>query len=227
MTQDHIPGWGTDGFFFTEAARGGPLTWKIGDVGFDGDVLGPVRHAHDGAAEYFYIAAGSVLAEVAGHEIQLKEGDLACIPEDAPHNVLGPTSDVEVKIFCVVAPNFADHKWRIDEFKPGSEYLLAQVGRPFVDTELPGSGALSAVALELTAGDHPNDVTLRGCECIYFVVDGALDLTLANGLRGTLEPGSFQHVRDGMRHVVGAASKHCRVLRFDCAFESWSTAIRG
>ncbi|WP_332643537.1 cupin domain-containing protein [Aeromicrobium sp.] len=224
--QTSIPGWGTDKFFFTEAARGGPLTWAIGDAGFDGDVLGPTRHAHDGAAEYFFMAEGAVRVEVGGDEFVVQEGDLCCIPADVPHNVLGPTSRIDAHLFCVVAPNFVDHKWRIDGFTEEGELGKATVGRPFVDAELPKSGGLSAEALTLKPTDEVRLETLQGRECVYFVCEGKLDLEFSNGLSGSLAPGAFQHVREGSPHKVSTASDECRVLRIDCAFESWATAVR-
>jgi quercetin dioxygenase-like cupin family protein len=221
-----LPGWGIEKFFFSEAARGGPLTWAAGDFGFDGDVLGPTRHAHDGAAEYFYIASGSVRVEIGGEEFVLNEGDLCCIPEDVPHNVLGLESDADACVFCVVGPNIADHKWRIEDFRAEGDFRRSTVGRPFVDLELPASGNLSAEALVLSRTDTPTSLTPEGRECVYFVCEGELNLRFANGLGGILAPGAFLHVREGSRHEVSAASDLCRVIRVNCKFESWATAVR-
>src|SRR5215207_5531012 len=93
VQQDHeTEQWGADGFFFTEAARGGPLTWRRGAAALEGDALGPVRHVHDDAAEYFYMHRGSLRIEACGEEFVLAEGQLCLIPPDAPHNVLGLAS---------------------------------------------------------------------------------------------------------------------------------------
>lgn len=61
--------WGDDGLFFTEAARGGPLTWELGADSLSGDALGRVRHAHDDAAEYYYVFSGALRMEVGGEDV--------------------------------------------------------------------------------------------------------------------------------------------------------------
>ncbi len=217
--------WGTDAFFFTEAARGGPLTWRVGGAGFEGDELGPVRHVHDDAAEYYYMVTGAIHVEVGGEEFVLGPGELCCIPPDAPHNVLGLASDEDARMLCIVAPNVADAKWRISDFRPGSESLRAVVGRPFVDEELPASGTVTATALVLAAGEQPRVVVPQGHERVYLVVEGALDLALHGGLHGSIAPGTYVHVREGMRHELSTSSS-CRVLRIDCAHDNWAGVPR-
>jgi len=216
--------WGEDGFFFSEAGRGGPLTWRPGDVGFRGDALGPVRHAHDDAAEYYYLVQGSIRVEVGGREFVVGQGELCYIPPDAPHNVLGPASDVEARMLCVIAPNFADNKWRIDGFKRGSEQLPHAVARPFADAELPGDEHVAAEAVELAAGAAPLAVEPSGRECVYLVLDGTLEIALDGGLRGAIEPGTYVHVREAMRHELASASG-CRLLRLDLTFVPWTGVV--
>lgn len=213
-------GWGAEPFFFTEAARGGPWLWRIGEPGLAGEPLGPVRHAHDDAGEYYYMHRGSGHVEAGGEEFVLEEGQLGFIPADAPHNFLGPASERDAEFFCVVAPNFPANKWRVKDFKPGSESLRMAVATPFVDDELPGGGPLSAHALELAPGDAPLEVSADGFEVVYLVVEGALDVALDGGLHGTLASGSYLHVREGIRHELSSAAGG-RVLRMDCAFTPW------
>lgn len=212
--------WGSDSFFFTEAARGGPWLWRVGDSGFVGEPLGPVRHAHDDAAEYYYMFSGSAHVETGGEEFVLEEGQLGYIPPDAPHNFLGPATDRDACLFCVVAPNFADNKWRVNDFRPGSESLRMEVAAPFRDTELPGGGTLSATALELTGQEEPTVLTPAGSEIAYLVIDGSLKIEIFGGLHGSITAGSYVHVRDGMQHVLGAEGP-CKVLRMDSAFAAW------
>ncbi len=219
--RDNREGWGSDGFFFTEAGRGGPLTWRPGAEGFAQDALGPVRHAHDDAGEYYYMVAGSLRAEVGGEELTLEAGDLCFVPPDAPHNALGPASDAEVRMFCVVAPNLVDAKWRIDDFRPGSDSLRAMVGRPFEDPGLPGDESLRAQGLTLDAGDGPRTCIPEGHERVYLVVDGELAVKLHGGLQGTLHRDTYLHLREGVEHELSTTTR-CQVLQIDCAFKLWA-----
>ncbi len=212
--------WGADGLFFTEAARGGPLAWRIGQEHLERDALGPVRHAHDGAAEYYYMFSGSAGVETGDQQFVLDEGELGYIPPDAPHNFFGPSSDKDACLFCIVGPNFATNKWRIDNFKPGTESLRMAVARPFEDQELPGGGTLTAQAITLSPDDSPLEVTPSGAELTYLVVEGKLDIALFGGLHGTLERGTYLHARDGVSHQLSTSSS-CKVLRIDCGFALW------
>jgi hypothetical protein len=73
-TAEQIDRSGADGFFFTEAARGAPYRWRVGQRRLDGDALGPVRHAYDDAAEYCFMFSGSGHVETGGEELVLQEG---------------------------------------------------------------------------------------------------------------------------------------------------------
>jgi mannose-6-phosphate isomerase-like protein (cupin superfamily) len=212
--------WGSDGLFFTEAARGGPLAWRVGQKHLEGDALGPVRHAHDNAAEYYYMFSGSAEVETGEEQFVLQEGELGLIPPDAPHNFFGPASDKDACLFCIVGPNYATNKWRIDDFLPGTESLRMAVARPFEAEELPAGGTLSAEAIALTTSDAPRVVTPKAAELVYLVVDGELHVALAGGLHGTLKRGTYLHVRDGVRHELSSTSA-CRVLSMSCGFAVW------
>lgn len=212
--------WGADPFFFTEAARGGPWVWRLGAEKFEGEPLGPVRHAHDDAAEYYYMFSGSAHVETGGEEFVLEEGQLGYIPPDAPHNFFGPAGDRDACLFCVIAPNLVDNKWRVTDWRPGSESLRMAVATPFLDESLPGDAKLSARAVELAPDDQRIELAATGFETVYLVLEGALELELLGGLHGTLEPGTFVHLREGLRHRM-STSGPCKVLRFDCAFAAW------
>jgi quercetin dioxygenase-like cupin family protein len=216
--------WGADGFFFTEAARGGPLTWRVGESRLDGDELGPVRHAHDDASEYFFMFAGSARFEVGGEEIVLEEGQILFVPPDAPHNVLGPVGDGDAQMFCVVAPNLVDNKWRVDDFKPGAEGLRGEVGTPFADGCTHSGATVTARPLTLRAVQPPLHITPEGCEIVYLAVGGELSVRLDGGLSGTIPPGRYLHVRDGVEHELWTASE-ARALRIDCAFTAWAGIV--
>jgi mannose-6-phosphate isomerase-like protein (cupin superfamily) len=219
-TDAAVEQWGSDGLFFTEAARGGPLAWRVGQTHLEGDALGPVRHAHDNAAEYYYMFSGSADVDTGEDRFVLQEGELGLIPPDAPHNFYGPTTEKDACLFCIVGPNYADNKWRIDNFLPGTESLRMAVARPFVDAELPGGGTLSAEAIELGPADAPRIVTPKAAELVYVVADGELDVALAGGLHGTLKRGTYLHVRDGVRHELSTSSA-CKVLLMSCGFAVW------
>jgi mannose-6-phosphate isomerase-like protein (cupin superfamily) len=212
--------WGADPFVFTEAARGGPWVWRVGAEQFEGEPLGPVRHAHDDAAEYYYMFSGAAHVETGGEELVLEEGQLGYIPPDAPHNFLGPAGDRDACLFCVIAPNLVDNKWRVGDWLPGSDSLRMAVATPFEDDSLPGDAKLSVTAVELGPGDGQVELVPEGFESFYVVLDGALEIELAGGLHGTIEPGTFLHLREGMRHRL-SASRPSRALRFDCAFAAW------
>lgn len=218
---DAVAKWGVDGFVFTEAVRGGALPWRVGDAKLANDVLGPVRHAHDDAAEYYFMFSGSAHVETGREEFVLEEGQLGYIPPDAPHNFLGPADGKDACLFCVIAPNLADNKWRVKDFLPGTEDLRMAVGTPFEDEELPAGGKLGAEAISLDPGSEPLTLTPEGCEMVHLVVEGELDVRFENGLAGRIETGRYLHVREGVEHVLSAAAP-CRVLRLDCFFDSWS-----
>jgi mannose-6-phosphate isomerase-like protein (cupin superfamily) len=219
-TDPVVQQWGADGLVFTEAVRGGPLAWRVGQSHLEGDALGPVRHAHDNAAEYYYMFSGSAHVETGEEQFVLQEGELGLIPPDAPHNFFGPASDKDACLFCIVGPNYAANKWRIGDFLPGTESLRMAVARPFDDGELPQAGTLSAEAIALGSSDEPRAVTPEAAELLYLVLDGELDISLAMGLHGTLRRGTYLHVRDGVRHELSTSST-CKVLRMSCGFAVW------
>ena len=222
MAQDKVvEQWGVDRLFFTEAGRGGPLNWRRGSDRLEGDALGPTRHAHDDAAEYYFLFNGAAHIEVSGTEFVLREGELLYIPPDAPHNFLAPAADEDVCLFCVVGPNFANNKWRIEDFRPGSESLSHSVARVFSDESLPAGGTLSAEGLVMSRDDAQLEATPSGCESLYLVVDGTLDVALHGGLGGTIERGTYLHVREGVSHSLSTRNS-CKVLRMDCAFAMWA-----
>jgi mannose-6-phosphate isomerase-like protein (cupin superfamily) len=225
-TDPAVEQWGSDGLFFTEAGRGGPLAWRVGRSHLEGDALGPVRHAHDNAAEYYYMFSGSADVDTGDERFVLEEGELGLIPPNAPHNFYGPTTDKDACLFCIVGPNYASNKWRIENFLPGTESLRMAVARPFDDAELPHGGTLSAEAIELQPTEAPRIITPEAAEVVYLVTDGELEVALAGGLHGTIKRGTYIHVRDGVRHELSTRSA-CRVLAMSCAFAMWEGVPRG
>ena len=122
--------WVRQQLIFTEALRGGPLVWPAGSTHLAGDPLGPVRHAHDDAAEYYYVLSGACLVEVGGEERVANTGDLVYIPANAPHNLLHEVGGEDAWVYVLVSPNFAHNKWRTSDYLPGTESLRMTITRP-------------------------------------------------------------------------------------------------
>jgi mannose-6-phosphate isomerase-like protein (cupin superfamily) len=221
-----VESWGVDGFVFTEAARGGALAWRLGDDQLTGDALGPVRHAHDDAGEYYYMFSGSAHVETGEERFVLNEGQLGYIPPNAPHNFLGPASDADACLFCVVAPNLAENKWRLEDFLPGSESLRMAVATPFEDRKLPGDGRLAARAVALEPDVKPLELVPESRELFHLVLAGELEVEIENGLAGSIETGRILHVRAGVRHALSAHAS-CRVLSIECSYQPWKGVALG
>lgn len=221
--------WVGAGFFFTEAARGGPLAWRVGDRGLLGDPLGPVRHIHEQAAEYYYMFQGAAIVEVNGEERVLHENELAYIPPDLPHNFLGLASDLDALLFVLVGPNFPDRKWRTDD--DNKEHVETQVhlevASVFSGNVLPRGGTLSAEELILSAGDDLGAIETRQREVVYLIVDGDLQFQVHRHPTGTLQKGMHLYVREGLTHRVSSSSG-CKALKFSCQFVPWrGVPLRG
>jgi quercetin dioxygenase-like cupin family protein len=106
---------------------------------------------------------------------------------------------------------------------PSSEGLPTRIGRaadvggdPVPGRRAPCGGhaergTLSAAAITLAAGGSAGELTPAGFEIVYLVVSGAIQISLFGGLHGTIRSGTYVHVRDGVRHHVGA-EQDCQVL---------------
>ncbi len=218
-----ISDWLASGFFFSEAARGGPWVWRLGDPGLLGEPLGPVRHIHDQAAEYYYMFRGSARIEVNGEERIIHENELAYIPPDLPHNFwLDPDSAVDAYLFVVVAPNFAERKWRTDEHNHvhvDTEDRV-RVATVFAGQELPAGGVLTANELNLDRSQDPLVVTSAHREIVYLVVSGKLNVSMHDVLEEAASRGGYIHVREGVEHRLSTPT-NARVLQMDCRFVPW------
>jgi mannose-6-phosphate isomerase-like protein (cupin superfamily) len=218
-----IRDWLASGFFFSEAARGGPWVWRLGDPGLLGEPLGPVRHIHDNAAEYYYMFQGSARIEVNGEELVVKENELAYLPPDLPHNFwLDPESEVDAYLFVVVGPNFAERKWRTDE---DSHVHIdtderVRVSTVFAGQELPEGGTLTAQELVIDQSDDPLVVKSAHREIVYLVVSGELRVSMHGVLEETASRGGYIHVVEGVEHQVSTPSS-ARVLQMNCHFVPW------
>ena len=214
--------WVRQGLLFTEAVRGGPLVWPAGGSHLHGDPLGPTRHAHDDAAEYYFILTGACRVEVGGEERLVSEGDLVYIPANAPHNLLSGVGDTDMWAFILVAPNLAHNKWRLGDFLAGSEDLRMTVSRPLDDDTQARSHPFPAEALRIAAG-VPLVRRAEEGEFVGLVTEGTAHVRTGH-MAGNLGPGSYFHVRRDLDLEVAALTTATSLLLFECRFANFEGA---
>jgi quercetin dioxygenase-like cupin family protein len=217
--------WVRQGLLFTEAVRGGPLVWPAGAAHLHGDPLGPIRHAHDDAEEYYFILSGQCLVEVGGEERVAAAGDLVHIPADAPHNLLGEVGGSDAWAFILVAPNLAHNKWRLGDFLPGSEDLRMTVTRPLDWDDSARGNAFSAEAVELATGSSHARTASDG-ELVGLVTYGRVHVRVGV-MAGNLGPGDYFHVRRDLELHVDALGERSALVLFRCPFENFAGAPLG
>jgi quercetin dioxygenase-like cupin family protein len=201
---------------FTEAFRGGPLVWPAGATHLYGDPLGPVRHVHDGAAEYYYVLRGACLVEISGEERVAEEGDLVYIPADAPHNLLHEVGGVDAWTFIMVAPNFQANKWRTTDLPSDERSPKMTLTRPLEGDRSAEGNPFPAELVEL-ARDGSIVVSQASAELVYLMVDGECQVRVG-ALAGRLGGGRQLHIFRDVEHEIAALSDRARLLRFTCAF---------
>jgi len=217
--------WVRQGLLFTEAVRGGPLVWPIGAPNLFGDPLGPIRHAHDDAEEYYFFLSGRCLVEIGGEERVVGPGDLVHILADAPHNLLGEVGGDDVWSFILVAPNLAHNKWRLSDFLPGSEDLRMTVTRPLEGDAGAGDNAFGAEAVHVGAG-APFAASASDGELVGIVTAGRAHVR-SGLMAGNLNPGDYFHVRRDLELRVDALSEEASVVLFHCPFRNFEGAPLG
>ena len=156
---------------FTEAVRGGPLVWPAGATHLHGDPLGPVRHAHDGAAEYYFVLSGACLVEIAGEERVATAGDLVYIPADAPHNLLHEVGGADAWTYIMVAPNFANNKWRTSGYLANEESPRMTVTRPLDGDNSASKNPFPADVILVERGESLTRISSTA-ELVYLVAEG-------------------------------------------------------
>ena len=201
---------------FTEAVRGGPLVWPAGATHLYGDPLGPVRHVHDGAAEYYFVLSGACLVEVGGEERVADRGDLVYMPPDAPHNLLHEVGGADAWTYIMVAPNIAANKWRTTDLLPDDQSPKMTVTRPLDGEDSAAGNSFPAHLVEVEDGD-PLLHTASDAELVYLVVEGDCEARVG-ALAGRLGPGRQVHVFRDVEHEISAVTGGARLLRFTCAF---------
>jgi mannose-6-phosphate isomerase-like protein (cupin superfamily) len=208
--------WVRQQLIFTEAVRGGPLVWRAGDTHLFGDPLGPVRHAHDDAAEYYFVLSGACMVEVGGEERVANAGDLVYIPANAPHNLLHEVGGEDAWVYVLVSPNLAHNKWRTSDYLPGSESLRMTVTRPLEGDRASASNPFPADLVEIRRDSPLPDVS-RTSEIVYLVAAGECHVRVGR-LAGNLGPGGQVHVLRDLDHEISSLTDAASLLRFDCAF---------
>jgi mannose-6-phosphate isomerase-like protein (cupin superfamily) len=208
--------WVRQQLIFTEALRGGPLVWPAGDNHLFGDPLGPVRHAHDDAAEYYFVLSGACLVEVGGEERVAKAADLVYIPANAPHNLLTEVGGEDAWVFVLVSPNFAHNKWRTSDYLPGTESLRMSITRPLEGDRSSASNPFPADLVEVGRG-IPLPAVSHTAEYVYLVVDGECHVRVGR-LSGAFGSGGQVHVLRDLEHEISSLTETARLLRFECAF---------
>ena len=201
---------------FTEAVRGGPLVWPAGSTHLHGDPLGPVRHAHDGAAEYYFVLSGACLVEVGGEERVAETGDLVYIPADAPHNLLHEVGGEDAWTYIMVAPNVAANKWRTTDLLADDESPKMTVTRPLEGDDSASRNAFPADLVVAERG-QPIAHASTDAELVYLVVHGECHVRVG-ALAGNLRVGHQVHVLRDLEHEISALTEQARLLRFTCRF---------
>ena len=201
---------------FTEAVRGGPLVWPAGATHLHGDPLGPVRHAHDGAAEYYFVLSGACLVEIAGEERVASAGDLVYIPANAPHNLLHEIGGADAWTYIMVAPNFANNKWRTTGYLSDEESPKMTVTRPLDGDNSASENPFSADVIMVKRGEPLTRISSTA-ELVYLVVEGRCH-TRVGIMSGNLSPGHQVHVLRDLEHEISALTEQARLLCFTCAF---------
>jgi mannose-6-phosphate isomerase-like protein (cupin superfamily) len=217
--------WVRQGLLFTEAVRGGPLVWPVGAESLHGDPLGPTRHAHDDAEEYYFFVSGRCLVEIGGEERVVSAGDLVHIPANAPHNLLGEVGGNDAWAFIVVAPNLAHNKWRLSEFLLGSEELRMTVTRPLDGDDGARTNAFRAEALDIRA-ESPFATTASDGELVGILTAGRAHVR-SGLMSGNLGPGDYFHVRRDLELRIDALTERASVLLFHCSFQNFAGAPLG
>jgi quercetin dioxygenase-like cupin family protein len=196
--------------------------WPVGAANLFGDPLGPTRHAHDDAEEYYFFLSGRCLVEIGGEERVVGPGDLVHIPADAPHNLLGEVGGDDVWSFILVAPNLAHNKWRLSDFLPGSEDLRMTVTRPLEGDATAAGNAFSAEAVHVDAG-APFAASASDGELVGIVTAGRAHVRWGV-MAGNLSPGDYFHVRRELELHIGALGERTSVVIFHCPFRNFEGA---
>ena len=189
---------------FDTISRGGLTAWPPGGVGLIGDSLGPIMHAHDDASEIFYFLSGRCRLEVGRTEHVLQPGDFVLVPPEVPHNLWNALPDEPLVVFWLVAPNYADNRWRTEDFR--SEGYERPLVRAHADGPgpLPSDGNIVSEMYRLGGGSglEREDPT---ADTIVLATDGAVDVRIAES-DGQLDRGEWRHIPAGTPWSAARAS---------------------
>lgn len=189
---------------FDTVSRGGLTAWPAGGVGLIGDSLGPIVHAHDDASEIFYFLSGRCRLEVGRTEHILQPGDFVLVPPEAPHNLWNDSPGEPLVVFWLVAPNYADNRWRTEDFRPeGYE-------RPLVRAHADGRGTLPSdmnIVSQMDRFGRDDGLQRQDptADTFFLVTDGAVDVLIA-GDDNQLDRGAWRHIPAGTPWSATGAS---------------------
>jgi quercetin dioxygenase-like cupin family protein len=181
---------------YDSVSRASVFAWAPGAAGLDGDSLGPTMHAHDDASEIFYILSGRCRLEVGRTEHLLDPGDFALVAPEVPHNLWSASPEETLTVFWLVAPNYADNRWRTEDFRPeGYERPLEQAQAKDPGS-LPSDGNIISELRVLGPDQGPEPDADASADTIVLVAEGTVTVTSA-GESQHLEPGGWRHVPGG------------------------------
>ncbi len=196
---------------FDTISRGSLTAWPPGGVGLIGDSLGPQMHAHDDASEIFFFLSGRCRLEVGRTEHLLDAGDFVLVPPEVPHNLWNATPEEPLVVFWLVAPNYADNRWRTEDFRSEG------YDRPLVRARADESGPLPSDGnivsdLRRLAGDEPIGVDPDPtADTLVLVTRGAV-VVRAGDDGESLEPGGWRHLPAGTAWSARADSGPASLL---------------
>lgn len=178
--------------------RGGATIWPAGSAGLLGDSLGPLMHVHDGASEIFFFISGGCRLEIGTRDELMEPGDFVLVPPEVPHNLWNAGGE-DLLVFWMVAPNFADAKWRTDGFEltPDARVLRGRLE----PGDLPSDQNIESRVLTLREDAPHTGATGPAAEAVLYLMDGVAEATV-DGDTTTLSADRFVHVPPGTRYSV-------------------------
>lgn len=196
---------------FDTVSRGGLTAWPPGGVGLIADSLGPIMHAHDDATEIFYFLSGRCRLEVGRTEHLLDQGDFVLVPPEVPHNLWNASPEEPLVVFWLVAPNYADNRWRTMDFRPeGYERRLVRTHADGLGT-LPSDTNLGSKMFRLGPGTDLLESGDPTTDAILLVTDGPVVVRVA-GDDDQLDQGGWRHIPAGTPWSASGASSMASVI---------------
>lgn len=209
--------WIQQGLPRTEIMRGGATVWPKGGDRLIGDTLGPVMHLHDHASEIFYFVSGRCRLQVGDTEEYFTAGDFVLVPPQTPHN-LWNAGDEDLAVFWLVAPHFANNKWRTEDITRAEMARRVQRIRPDLEQPLPSDENVHSRLIGLSAERPVNEATGLGQEAVIYIHSGSVYVRVGK-LGGVLQENEFVHVPVNTAYTVRAHIAPATVFIFQMPAE--------